>query len=131
MGSAKLGISLNPNKEVGTEYNDGSDVDLVIASSSLFDLAWHDLLDLDFHYYKLGAKEREGLSESLSSIPRGFISPERVPMCTNFARRWWGAIEKVSNKAEFENRNIRARLFKNWWFAEKYYSIQLAKLQKH
>ena len=129
VGSAKLGFSLNPNK-IGQTFNKTSDVDLLIVSSRLFDLAWNELLKLDFHYHRLTPKDKDFLKDCYETIHRGYISPERIPKKSGFGRNWWSIFDKLSNKKEFEYRKIRARIFKNWEFAEKYYSIQLVELSR-
>jgi len=75
-------------------------------------------------------KDRELLKECYNTIHRGFISPERLPADSSFGKWWWHIFSAVSSKSKYENREIRGRLFKSWWFAEEYYSIQLAKLSK-
>lgn len=129
VGSAKLGISLS-DMRYGQKYNDASDIDLVLVSSELFDRAWHELLRLENQYHKLDTKDRSFLEESYDTVHRGFISPDRLPIKTPFYRYWWEIFSKLSNKKEYEYRKIRGRLFKDWWFVEKYYSINLKKSLK-
>lgn len=129
VGSAKLGFSLNEYR-LGEPYNKNSDIDFALVSSSLYDEAWHELLQLEFKYYQLGPKEKELLRDCYKDIPHGFISPDKLPLDGDFSKNWWKFFSSLSNKPEFEYRKIRGRLFKNWWFAEKYYSIQLTRLSK-
>ncbi|MBN1365886.1 MAG: hypothetical protein JW976_13845 [Syntrophaceae bacterium] len=129
VGSAKLGVSLSEER-FGKVYSQTSDIDLTIVSSELFDRAWHELLKLDYQYYKLSEKERKYLNDSYETIHRGFISPDRLPPKTDFYKMWWKLFNVLSSEDKYENRKIRGRLFKNWWFLEKYYTIQLIKLNR-
>jgi hypothetical protein len=128
VGSAKLGVSLN-NKRLGKSYDSGSDLDLVIVSSELFDRVWLDLSQLELKKYSLGEKDRTMLEDCCSNIRDGNIRPDMLPDKLSFKGHWWGIFNKVSNKKQYENRDIRGRLFKNWFFVEKYYSIQLVKIK--
>ncbi len=96
----------------------------------MFDRAWHELLKLEHKYHQLREKERKFLADCYSTVHRGFISPEKLPMKTSFNKEWWDIFTKMSNEKEYEYRKIRGRLFKDWWFVEKYYSINLQKLNK-
>jgi hypothetical protein len=129
VGSAKIGFSLS-NERFGKPFCETSDIDLAVISSQLFDNAWLNLLRMDMIYYKLPDADREKLKECYETIHRGFISPERLPYKSNFGQRWWEMFSRISNDPKYEKRKIRGRLFKNWWFAEKYYSIQIEKLKK-
>jgi hypothetical protein len=128
VGSGKLGISLS-DERFGKEFNKKSDIDIALVSSELFNLAWNELLTLDFSYYKLSERKRQDLNDSYQTIHRGFISPERLPR-SKFKEHWWKVFNELSNKQKYEHRKIRGRLFRNWSFVEKYYSIQIRKIKK-
>jgi predicted nucleotidyltransferase len=129
VGSAKLGISLS-NESLGRPYNKSSDIDIALVSSELFDLAWLELMKLESIFYKLPQKDRDFLTECLGAISRGYISPDKLPTVSNFSKNWWSIFSSLSNQKKYEYTKIRGRLFKDWWFAEKYYSIQLNLLKK-
>ena len=129
VGSAKLGVSLSSGRH-GKPFDQESDIDLVIVSSELFDQAWHELLEFDFRYHQLTYKDRAFLDESYRTIHRGFISPDRLPPKCHFGVNWLKTFSELSSQPKFDYRKIRGRLFKNWWFAEKYYSIRLNELEK-
>lgn len=127
VGSAKLGISLSKER-YGERYTENSDIDFVIVSLNLFDRAWHELLELDYQRYKLEEKEIQFLEDCYDTIHRGFISPNKLPLRSCFRGHWWEIFETLSSKKEYEYRKIRGRLFKDWWFVEKYYLINLKRL---
>jgi hypothetical protein len=129
VGSAKLGISLSDTRH-GEPFDEKSDIDIAIISSELFDYAWQELLKLDLIYYKLRQREKDMLSECQKTIHRGFISPDRFPLKSDFSKNWWHIFSSLSALEQYENRKVRGRLFKNWLFAEKYYSIRLVKMTK-
>lgn len=128
VGSGKLGISLNSDR-LGKQYDTHSDIDIAVVSSELFDVAWFELTKLESITYKLTDKDRNFLIECSGSISKGFISPDKLPQISNFSRNWWKIFSGLSNKDKYEYKKIRGRLFKDWWFAEKYYSIQLTHLK--
>lgn len=129
VGSAKLGISLS-NERLGKLYDKSSDIDIALISSELFDLSWLELMKLESIFYKLQQKDRDFLAECLGTISKGYISPDKLPPTSNFSKNWWSIFSNLSNQKKYEYRKIRGRLFKDWWFAEKYYSIQLNRLRK-
>lgn len=128
VGSAKLGVSLSSNR-LGKQFNTDSDIDIVVVSSELFDIAWFELMKLESITYKLTEKDRDFLKECSGLISKGFISPDKLPKTSNFSRNWWKIFSELSNKDEYEYKKIRGRLFKDWWFAERYYSSQLNRLK--
>lgn len=129
VGSGKLGISLKEESH-GKPFNEKSDIDVLIVSNEMFDEAWKDLLKLEKKYYKLTTTQRAFLAECYDTIPRGFISPDKLPKETNFYNYWWRVFNDISYKNKYEHRKIRGRLFKNWSFAAKYYSIGLIHFKK-
>jgi len=129
VGSAKLGISLSEDR-FGGRYNKNSDIDMAVVSIELFDMAWNELMKLDSQFYTLKDKDRQFLKDCSNDIPDGFISPDKLPEKCDFRKKWWKIFSDLSNKKEFEFRKIRGRLFKNWFFVEKYYSIQLKKIKR-
>lgn len=129
VGSAKLGLSLSKER-YGSKYDKNSDIDLVLVSPELFDKAWHELLKLEYKFHQLSEKERAFLEDCYRTLHRGFISPEKLPPTTDFHKYWWSKFSELSSIKKYEYRKIRGRLFKDWWFAEKYYSINLKKLSQ-
>jgi predicted nucleotidyltransferase len=127
-GSSKLGISLN-NARFGQPFGKDSDIDLIVVSSELFDIAWHELLKLDWEYASLFPKDRTALDDCYKALHKGFISSDRLPNKTEFYNNWWKIFSRLSNDDKFEKRKIRGRLFKSWLFVEKYYSIKLDELR--
>jgi len=128
VGSGKLGISLNPSPaRYGKKFNKNSDIDLVIVSGELFDIAWHELVKKESSMF---GREQEKITSCYENISKGIISPDKLPNKMEFSKKWWSIFSSLSSIEKFEKRKIRGRLFKDWWFVEKYYSIQLAKLSK-
>lgn len=127
VGSAKIGISLNPTSgRWGKKFDGDSDIDLAIVSNELFDIAWHELIKNEDNL--LSPAEKEQLKNSYKYISQGIISPDQLPLKLEFSKKWWHIFSILSENENFEKRKIRGRLFKNWWFVEKYYSKQLANL---
>jgi hypothetical protein len=129
VGSAKLGVGYNEGM-YNKKFSEESDIDIVIVSNDLFEKAWFELLQIEDNYYDLGESGRGFLEEAYKTIHAGFISPDRIPKSMEFHKKWWAVFEGLSNKSEYDNRKIRGRLFKNWWFVEKYYSKSFSKIYK-
>jgi len=129
VGSGKIGISLK-EEQSGKAFDVKSDIDVLIVSNELMEDAWKDLLRMEFEYYKLTQPQREFIKECYETIPRGFLSPERLPKEIKFHEYWWRIFSNVSGKKKYDYRKIRGRLFKDWLFAAKYYSIGLEKFNK-
>lgn len=129
VGSAKIGICMNRfSTRYGKKFGEESDIDLVVVSSELFDRAWHELLKFELSSKASTQIGSERLRQSYKTIPNGIISPERLPENLNFSKIWWKIFSELSNQNKYHKKKIRGRLFKDWWFVEKYYSIELAKL---
>ena len=128
VGSAKLGVSLGSDK-LGKLFDAQSDIDIAVVSSELFDIAWFELMKLESISYKLNEKDRSFLKDCSNLISKGFISPDKLPKISNFSKIWWKIFSELSNNDKYEYKKIRGRLFKDWWFAERYYSTQLNRLK--
>jgi|GEM_PF-2990839 len=129
VGSSKIGISLSGDPaRRGKKFDEESDVDIVIVSSELFDRGWHELMNFSrqSHLFRYG--DRDHIRRSFSNIKSGIISPDLLPTRMDFSQKWWEVFNRLSGQGKFETRDIRGRLFKDWWFAEHYYSIMLAKI---
>jgi len=128
-GSARLGQSLAPNK-MGKPFGDGSDLDIFIISSELF-----EQLKSDFHkwYYDFetgvisASNERESgfwtanLHRGPKNIARGFIDSNIVPnhdkyrYVTNVAQTMYLLKEKLdvtSEAPKFSYASVRC--YKSW-----------------
>lgn len=93
-GSARLGQSLSPSK-LGTPFNDGSDLDLLIISNRLFDQLCSDYNKwcCDFDNDSISPKnDRERIfwknnyHRGVKNITRGFIDSNLVPNYGQYAR---------------------------------------------
>jgi hypothetical protein len=115
VGSGKLGFSTAPNQAF-KEFHDGSDFDMAIISSGLFDYYWRKV----FLYSRVNTywKDRDEFNKYLI---RGWMRPDLLPS-SNFddRRRWWAFFGRMSNRQDYGRREIRGGIYKAWDFLEAY-----------
>lgn len=128
-GSAKIGISYNKGK-YNKRFDENSDIDIIIVSSSLFDNLWLKVVEFDKNNFKLDESERINLNQTLNYINEGIISPDKLPLELEPRKEIWDIFEKFSGKPEYDYRKVRGRIFKNWFFVERYYLNSFHLLEK-
>ncbi len=67
VGSAVVGISLNPNKRL-KPFDDTSDVDVAVVSHRYFELAWHHLRKLSVQKLKMPVESLNALRGSVQNF---------------------------------------------------------------
>lgn len=120
VGSARMGFSLNPY-HIGREFSKTSDVDIVVVSARLFDMAWLELIRLQPKWYNLTPPEREMVEEHVKLVYWGNIRPDRLPGTTQISKLWLETFGSVSDIQEFSAREARAFLFRTWWQVQSFY----------
>jgi hypothetical protein len=110
VGSAVVGISLNPNKGL-KPFDESSDVDVAVVSNRYFELAWH-------HLRKLRIQKLEMPAESLSALKAhrerfifdGTIATDSILPFLPFAITWVPALSDMAGIPPTEGREINARI---------------------
>ena len=122
VGSGKLGFSLSENKSKNKlryrHFSESSDIDVAIISQSLFDDIWKLLYDFieDKGYW---AKQREFTNYHF----QGWMRPDMLPTTPRFnftQNKWWDFFNTLTSSQKFGTYKIRAGLYRNWHFLEKY-----------
>ena len=125
VGSGKLGFSIAPTKRYQA-FNDSSDIDIVLISSSLFDNIWMQVFNYksDVGYWENEQKFKEYLF-------KGWIRPDMLPPSRNFdlCKDWWEFFENLSKSDDYSRFKIRAGLYKSFHFLESYQSICVSSCQ--
>jgi hypothetical protein len=116
VGSAKLGFSIAPDK-LYQQFSDGSDIDVVLISSTLFDEIW----EVVFRYKYEGGYWPE-YEEFVKYFFQGWIRPDKLPRSEMFpfGRKWWGFFQKVTNSRIYGDYKIAGALYKSYFFLENY-----------
>lgn len=134
VGSSRFGFS--PYRF--TEFTYESDIDVAICNEKLFDKFFDLISD---YTYKLRNKEILLRSDQykkyvkfLRYFSTGWMRPDLLPQNTNefkeIREKWDDFFNQLSyGKSEVGNYEVKAGLFKNQYYAEKYYKQSINQLQ--
>lgn len=135
VGSSKFGFS--PYKF--TDFSLDSDIDVVIFNERLFD-EYFDLIS-EYQYLikkqiiRLNSKQFKEYSRFIKYFIRGWMRPDLLPQNTNdfkeLKQNWDDFFKSISHsKSEVGNYIVKAGLFKNQKYAEKYYRSSIDDISK-
>lgn len=130
IGSAALGYSLNPEKKFKM-FDESSDIDIALISPYYFDIAWRFMRDIKPSlFYKLNGRARYEIScHRKKYIYWGTIATDKILVYLPFARKFNGAIEKLSFIEPTKNYDINFRIYKDFTSLRLYQRNNLEKLQ--
>ena len=116
VGSAKLGFSIAPSK-LYRPFRDGSDIDVVIVSSRLFDEIWEAVFS-----YSLEGGDWPAYKTFIEYLFQGWIRPDKLPRSDIFetGKDWWNFFQGVTNSGVYGNYKIAGALYKSCFFLEHY-----------
>lgn len=135
VGSSRFGFS--PYKF--TDFSFESDIDVTICNETLFEKYFELVSD---YTYKLRYREiflrKEQYNQYIKFLKyfsTGWMRPDLLPSNTiefiEMRERWDDFFKTISyGKSEVGNFKVKAGLFKNQAYAEKYYKSSIAQLQK-
>ena len=130
VGSAKVGFSLSPEK-FGREFNESSDIDVVLVSEELFQEIWLQLIEFKRKtLFKLDRRYKERFETLQYSLFYGIIRLDRLSDDFDFAKKWWVFFNKLSVDKRFGPRRIRGALFKSWKHVSLTYEENIRKLRE-
>ena len=128
VGSAKLGFSIVPDK-LYRPFFDGSDIDVVLVSSTLFDSVWKDVFN-----YEREVGDWPKYREFVDYLFQGWIRPDKLPRSEMFpfGKKWWRFFQKVTNSRMYGDCKIAGALYKSYFFLENYqeYCVQQCQNKK-
>lgn len=120
VGSAVVGISLNPDKGL-KPFDDTSDVDVAVVSYRYFELAWHHLRRLRVQKLKMPVEALNVLKAHRERyIFDGTIATDSVLAFLPFASRWVPALSDMSAIQPTEGREINARIYRDFESLREY-----------
>lgn len=135
VGSSKFGFS--PCKF--TEFTFDSDIDVVIYNEKLFDEYFELISEYQYRIknrsIRLNTKQYEKYIKFIKYLIRGWMRPDLLPQNTNvfveLKQKWDDFFKSISHsKSEVGNYVVKAGLFKNQRYAEKYYRSSIEEIAK-
>jgi hypothetical protein len=120
-GSASVGFSLNPDKNLRT-FSDASDIDIAIVSQYYFDISWHFLRNLGTKMYSYSPKEKNAIEDHRKRlIYWGTIATDKIIQILPFGLQWVIALDEMANIEPTKGRQINARIYKDFEALRAYY----------
>jgi hypothetical protein len=126
IGSAKLGISLDPDK-FGTQFTRNSDVDTVIVNSEMFDQVWFELYNMGLRRFLLPRSTLRAYNEhKTTNVFYGFIVPAELPGISKLAGFWFSTLRSMVRIRELADHVVNGRLYRTWNHvrAHQHYSLE-------
>jgi len=127
VGSAKLGFSIAP-KKLWKDFNDESDIDLVVISEDVFDEYWKELLDFNINTKARSEREDKNYREFLEYFLKGWIRPDLFPFNYPKKNEWFEFFKSISY-GKYGNYKVAGAIFRNEYFFESYHSRNINKLR--
>lgn len=132
VGSARIGFSLSPFK-FGVPFNQSSDLDIVVVSSSLFDPSWTDILtNRHVPWSSLRKTTRNRLNEHRENhyIYNGWITPHFVAEALGIGAQWLDTFNGLSRIPVLSTRPVSGRLYRTWDHARFYHHWSLRRVRE-
>jgi hypothetical protein len=126
IGSARLGISLDPDK-FGTPFSKTSDVDTIVVNAQMFDTAWFELYNLGRSKALLPVQVRNVYHEhKKNNVFYGYIEPGRLPGVVKLSPLWFRTLQGLGRIRELANHKVNGRLYRTWDHvrAHQHYSLE-------
>lgn len=130
IGSGRIGFSLSPEK-YGVPFSPKSDLDVVVVSANLFDIAWFDLLRLGRKYFSLQKRVQERVdTHKENNIFWGFILPDRLPGAVALSPVWFRTFKGLARNPSLAGRDVNGRLYRTWDHVHVHQLHSLRKIQQ-
>ena len=116
IGSGRIGFSLSPDK-FGNPYRPAtSDIDTVVVSAKMFDVAWYQMSSKGrCGVLALNWKVQQSLTEHRqNNIFFGYIQPERLTGVVTLAPLWFRTFQGLARVPELAPLDIRGRFYRTW-----------------
>jgi hypothetical protein len=133
VGSGRIGFSLSPVPgEFGRAFGDESDLDLVIVSAELFDVAWLELIGRVPRYYKLPALVKQWHADHVRHVYYGRIWPAKLNGVLSCSPRWSSVLSSAGvQHPSLAARDINGLLYRTWEHALAYHAYGLRQILRH
>lgn len=114
IGSASVGFSLSPHKNYHG-FNEKSDIDIAIVSAHHFELAWHTVRNLGTNVHGLSSLQRNSLDDHCKRlIYWGTFDTKHLLPRLPFGKKWFEAFEKMTEIDPTRDRDINARIYRDF-----------------
>lgn len=127
VGSAKLGFSIAP-KKIWNDFNEESDIDIVVISETIFDEYWQELLNFNINVKARSEQEDKNYREFLEYFLKGWIRPDLFPFNYPKKNEWFEFFKSISY-GKYGNYKIAGAIFRNEYFFEQYHSRNINRLR--
>lgn len=128
-GSSSLGLSLNPYKNFKL-FEASSDIDVAIISDYYFDIAWHYLRNLGTKIHSFSPIVKNSILEHTRNyVYWGIVATDKILPILPFGRQWGISLEEMRKVSPTEDRNINARIFKDFGCLRSYHVANIKKLR--
>lgn len=119
VGSGKLGFSIKPSRRFGL-FNDDSDIDIAIVSTSLFERVWQEA-----YLYKKSGADWPSSGRFFKYLSGGWIRPDKLPPSSyfDFTAEWWNFFNELTRSNRFGPYKIRGGLYHSHFFLQEYQTI--------
>lgn len=130
IGSAGVGFSLSPTKNF-REFGDHSDIDIAIISSYHFDVAWRSIRSIGTGIHALNRKQRSSLEDHKARlIYWGTFDTKHLLPKLPFGKQWFEAFEKMTEHDPSRDRDINARIYRDFESLSAYHTNNMRKLRE-
>jgi len=114
IGSGAFGVSLNPNKNYRF-YDDNSDIDVAIISEYFFNTSWRHLRNLGTDIHRMSPAAKQSVIDHVHKyIYWGTIATDKLLPYLPFGPQWSEALREMSKIDPTKNRQIKARIYKDF-----------------
>ncbi|WP_375103255.1 hypothetical protein ACDZ28_26710 [Paenibacillus sp. RS8] len=125
VGSAKFGFSYIK----GTEFSYESDIDVVLVNEQLFEHFYQKISEyqyqMDRFHHTISLDEKKQYNKFLRYLVKGWMRPDLLPYSFQIEilkKEWFNFFNSISNgKSEVGNYEVKAGLYKGYYYLEKYY----------
>ena len=128
VGSGRLGFSLNP-QHLLSPFGSASDLDVVVASSTMFDETWMELLENAADIALASEDERRRLKKTKENFFLGYLRPDHLPLSTKLAHDWFPKLATRFDSQVASRHEVKAWLFKSELHARVLYADHLSRMQ--
>jgi hypothetical protein len=129
VGSAAVGCSLNPNKNLKA-FDNQSDVDVAIISNYHFTVAWRYLRMNGSRRYSLPEKTRIAWDEHVSKhIYWGTIATDRLLGVLPFGIDWLKATSKMGTIDPTQGRSVNLRIYADYEALRAYQAVSVKRMR--
>lgn len=115
IGSAGVGISLNPDKGLKA-FDPSSDIDVAVVSFHHFDVAWRSLRSMSSAaLFKLNRRQRSSYrAHEMKYIYWGTVATDRLLEFLPFAQSWVPGLSHMASLSPTQGRDIKARIYRDF-----------------